>query len=130
MHYEWNTFASNWNHGGISCDVVGNSKQGFTDNPPPYSNTSFTYYPPHTATPASLPTPPIQQHQLHYLPPPYSNTSFTIYPPPYKQHQASLSTPPIQHQQLHYLPLPPPTAPPASLSTHPPPHTGNNSFTI
>ncbi len=21
MHYEWNTFASNWNHGGISCDV-------------------------------------------------------------------------------------------------------------
>ncbi len=21
MHYEWNTFAANWNHGGISCDV-------------------------------------------------------------------------------------------------------------
>ncbi len=21
MHYEWNTFVSNWNHGGISCDV-------------------------------------------------------------------------------------------------------------
>ncbi len=21
MHFEWNTFASNWNHGGISCDV-------------------------------------------------------------------------------------------------------------
>ncbi len=21
MHYECNTFASNWNHGGISCDV-------------------------------------------------------------------------------------------------------------
>ncbi len=21
MHYEWNTFASNWNHGGMSCDV-------------------------------------------------------------------------------------------------------------
>ncbi len=21
MHYEWNTFALNWNHGGISCDV-------------------------------------------------------------------------------------------------------------
>ncbi len=21
IHYEWNTFASNWNHGGISCDV-------------------------------------------------------------------------------------------------------------
>ncbi len=20
-NYEWNTFASNWNHGGISCDV-------------------------------------------------------------------------------------------------------------
>ncbi len=21
MHFEWNTFASNWNHGGMSCDV-------------------------------------------------------------------------------------------------------------
>ncbi len=21
MHFEWNMFASNWNHGGISCDV-------------------------------------------------------------------------------------------------------------
>ncbi len=20
-HFEWNTFASNWNHGGIYCDV-------------------------------------------------------------------------------------------------------------